>query len=269
MLFVINSCPACLGLVGDPYSISFSSTKDYDLSFSYNFLKQDEGKFHREVNFLTLSIFRNFGKFSLGSTLPVYFAGGYMRDEKYHKVASLFGLDVGIKYYILRKIAPSRPSLYAFTFLKIPVGYLYHEEHAEKYIPVGFTLGFGGSFYPTTSWIIAGEGTYIKYLPTKIYTFGNRGKISLLLGRFVNTLSNLSLISTKVEVAYSSGDIGLEPSIKENTKYIYVSTGIGAGIFLETAHMLFNFSYIPIYSSSGNMTLPLKFSIGLTFILTL
>ncbi len=140
-----SDCPACLGSIGLALrGMGSSAFSPFESQFRYRYERQSYSEYYRNLNIAQFNFFRNFDKISFGFILPLSFANGFMSDGKMHRIRSLYGLDFSLRYFPLKApFTPSRPVLSILTSVKIPIGYIYHEEHEPPKIPYVFTFGIG------------------------------------------------------------------------------------------------------------------------------
>jgi len=234
LIFLIHSrvfphCGACLGSVGlSLRGLASTSLNPWDFLIRYRYERQSQSAYYRNLNAFQLSFYRNFERLSLGVNLPFSIANGFMmEDAEIHRVRTLYGVDISARYFILRSpFTPSRPILSFITSFKIPVGYIYHEEHESVRIPYVLTAGFGYSVSPA-NFIFAIEGYYSKvFNRDERYSFGDRGSVYLTFLKFIPISGKSVGLGLSFSALWQDGDVDPEnDNVFKSTRRTTIDVG--------------------------------------------
>ncbi len=222
-----STCPACLGSIGISLR-GFASTSltPWDLQVRYRYERQSLFSYYRNLNSLQLSFYHNFERFSFGVNLPFSSANGFMRDGKLHRVRALYGIDISGRFFVLKApFTPSRPILSFTASFKVPIGYIYHEEHESVKIPYVLTFGSGYSV-SLYDFIFAIEGYYSKvFNRDEKYHFGDRGSVYLTFLRFIPVSNKPIGLGFNFSFLWQDGDKSGHSEVFENTRRLTLDFG--------------------------------------------
>ncbi|MEO0217448.1 MAG: hypothetical protein ABIL72_02790 [candidate division WOR-3 bacterium] len=158
---LILHCPACYGTLNIPITLTSTLFKTYEISTNYNYAYGSNLKGQINSNNLSLSLIRNFKRFSLISVFPYYYikTTGSLEDQ----ISSLHGIDIGIRFFpVYAKFSKYRTVISILTSYKLPIGFYIRNNQYEKIVDY---LSFGSGYaFVYNKFINYGEIIYSKAL---------------------------------------------------------------------------------------------------------
>lgn len=143
VFFVFSHCPACVGALNVPTSLSTTSFKNYEFYIGYNYSFNSSSNINLSAHTLNLVLTRNFNKFSLISVFP--FTSSKSSHHSYiDNINTLYGIDVGFRYFpIYSRYSKTRSTLSILVSYKLPIGFYFLNDENLK---ISDYITFGGGY---------------------------------------------------------------------------------------------------------------------------
>ncbi|MCS7244833.1 MAG: hypothetical protein N2504_01755 [candidate division WOR-3 bacterium] len=162
IFFLVSHCPACVGALNVPTSLSTTSFKNYEFFINYNYSFGSSADVKLNAHTFNLTFVRNFSKFSLISVLPFTLSRS-THHSSIDNINTLYGIDMGFRYFpVYSKYSKTRSTLSILVSYKFPIGF-YSLNNENLRISEYISFGTGYAFIMNKI-ISYGEAIYSRAL---------------------------------------------------------------------------------------------------------